>query len=514
MGFDFGAWKDAMLKDGWEKISQYDNLTLMNDTCFGPLFDLENIYLDMEKKDIDFWGLTNHKNDKFGMPGTNRPVPNHMQSYFICFNRNVVTSVSFQNFWRNIRYEKKIEKVIQKYETQFTKILVRAGFKYSVFLDKTKFPETKYDDLTIMRPHLCMDFKVPFLKIKCFLYFPYPGYIISMLRKNTSYPVSIVLDYLNQIYNPNVTIAIQNKLISNKNNIAILQNVKIAIHLHSYYTDILDRYVLFLNTTNVNSDLFITTDSTEKKDIIYNFLRDQACFSKLKEIIITENRGRDILPWLSIHDRLNNYDIVGHFHTKKSLTSEEWIGQSWTNDLTNSLLHDINTIVNEFCTNRSLGVIIPEVPYIFRAVSLPGFSEYLCDLVTKLWTRLKCKKEINFKNIKSLIFPIGTMFWYRPVALMPLFNLELSRDDVGCEPIPGECILHAIERLIVYIAWNEGYDYRISLPTEVRSSSFIDINRVCETINHVYGSFSYRIGRIILFLPRKIRYILRHILRI
>ena len=44
IGFDFGAWKDALLQEGWEKLSQYDNVTLMNDTCFGPIFDLEPVY--------------------------------------------------------------------------------------------------------------------------------------------------------------------------------------------------------------------------------------------------------------------------------------------------------------------------------------------------------------------------------------------------------------------------------------------------------------------------------------
>ncbi|MDR0401223.1 MAG: rhamnan synthesis F family protein, partial [Treponema sp.] len=138
-GFDFGAWKDALLKDGWENISRYDSITLMNDSCFGPLFDIENMYLDMEQKDIDFWGLTNHRNDKHGMPGTNRPIPEHIQSYFICFNRKTAESEAFKRFWRNMKNENNIEKVIQNYETRLTGILTGAGYKYSVLLDAYNF---------------------------------------------------------------------------------------------------------------------------------------------------------------------------------------------------------------------------------------------------------------------------------------------------------------------------------------------------------------------------------------
>jgi rhamnosyltransferase len=500
-GFDFGAWKDGILKDGWEKLFSYDSLTLMNDTCFGPLFDLENIYLEMEHKDIDFWGLTNNKNDRFGMPKSHRPIPEHIQSYFICFNKKVINSDFFKNFWENIKYERKLEKVIQKYETQFTKILTNAGFKYSVFLDKTRFPEIK-SDLAVRRPDLCLKFKVPFLKIRSFLSFPYPEYIITLLKQNTNYPVSVVFDYLNQIYDPNTMLFIQDKLLSNKvRKTRSLRNIKAAIHLHAYYTDILGTYITFLNNANSNFDLYITTDSSEKKAAIYTFFKNQACFPKLKEIIVTENQERDIVPWLSIKDRLNQYDIAAHFHTKKSFNTEEWIGTTWLNDLLSSLLYDFNVLINEFLNNNNLGVIIPDVPYIFRRIFLLDFSVNLRNITSKLWNKMGCKKEIDFKNIETMIFPIGTMFWYRPAALMPLFNLELSQNDIGCEPVSHKSILHAIERLIVYIAWNEGYDYRIAIPPESKSCHFIDVFGV----NKVINSLEYKTGKQILRLPKAVK---------
>jgi rhamnosyltransferase len=48
-GFDFGAWKDALLDEGWDALSRYDNVTLMNDTWFGPLSDLDALYEKMEE---------------------------------------------------------------------------------------------------------------------------------------------------------------------------------------------------------------------------------------------------------------------------------------------------------------------------------------------------------------------------------------------------------------------------------------------------------------------------------
>ena len=85
-GFDFGAWKEAIFTESLEQLSTYDSLTLMNDTCFGPLFDIQEYYKIMESKEVDFWGNSMHESTKKGMPGTNTCIPSHIQSYFFVFN--------------------------------------------------------------------------------------------------------------------------------------------------------------------------------------------------------------------------------------------------------------------------------------------------------------------------------------------------------------------------------------------------------------------------------------------
>lgn len=41
-GFDFAAWRDGMAFVGFEELKDYDSVTLMNDTCFGPLWICRN----------------------------------------------------------------------------------------------------------------------------------------------------------------------------------------------------------------------------------------------------------------------------------------------------------------------------------------------------------------------------------------------------------------------------------------------------------------------------------------
>lgn len=42
-GFDFAAWHDGMMKIGFDDLTLCDSLTIMNDTCFGPLWGMAPI---------------------------------------------------------------------------------------------------------------------------------------------------------------------------------------------------------------------------------------------------------------------------------------------------------------------------------------------------------------------------------------------------------------------------------------------------------------------------------------
>jgi lipopolysaccharide biosynthesis protein len=55
-------------------------------------------------------------------------------------------------------------------------------------------------------------------------------------------------------------------------------------------------------------------------------------------------------------------------------------------------------------------------------------------------------------------FPVGTMFWARPRALKPMFELGLDWTDFPEEPLPYDgSILHAIERLLPLVAEAQGF---------------------------------------------------------
>jgi len=58
------------------------------------------------------------------------------------------------------------------------------------------------------------------------------------------------------------------------------------------------------------------------------------------------------------------------------------------------------------------------------------------------------------------VFPLGTMFWARPAALAPLWDLGLQPADFPPEPAADDgTVLHAIERLLPAVCEATGHGW-------------------------------------------------------
>ena len=510
-GFDFGAWKEAILNEGWDKLSEYDNLTIMNDTCFGPLFDLESIYIMDEIRKTDFWGMSIYPKSKHGMPGSNKSIPEHIQSYFMCFNNNVIQSKVFHSFWNNVKYIEDVNKIIKNYETKLTQILSNNGFYY---IDLLSFNNKKYlsdTNYAHFLPNVIIKNNIPFLKIKAFVYNQNSELIFNLLKKKTNYPIELINNHLNNILNPSQTIQKLNKYISPVNSNSNDISIKVAIHLHVFYIDIFEMYLKYLNSISITFDLFITTDTTDKELQIQKCLENSKILNHLKQIIIIENIGRDILPWLTISNILNKYDIVGHFHTKKSIHLNDNFENTWLLDILENLLSPINFIMKTFQDNSDIGIVIPDISSVFRLDTYIHYKDKK-DLksLNNIWKKLNCQKYLDFKLLDTIIMSYGNMFWYRPNALNALFNYGYSNFNFPPEPISNNSTLaHLLERLPVYIAWNEGYDYKIITSNKYDSNSFIYNAQINKLYNEITKSKSYRLGELFVaplrYMKRKIK---------
>lgn len=479
-GFDFYAWKEAIDREGTERLSGYDNVTLMNDTCFGPLFDLQAAYDRMGRDACNFWGMINHRRGEEVIPELGTNIWEHVQSFFMVFKSAVTQSSAWHSFWRGMDCETDVFKVIAKYEIQLTQILQDEGFVYKVLLD-TLGLELSREELSYVPADICVDHRLPLLKIKALLQHKNPRHIIGEIERASEYPVELIEEYISSDFQPDKSIFYCDKVLNTyqatSRHLAGAAVASVAIHVHVFYIDVWKKYLGYLKALEFSYALFITTDSESKAEELRSLLppRKNDVAVEKREVIVIENRGRDILPWIAISDRLAGYDFVLHAHTKRSPTVADWVGASWQQDIFDTMLEQAGEIIASFQRNPNVGIVIPDIPRFWRYVApvRPETEAHFVGMMNDLWRRLQCEKKVDFENASAFIMPYGTMFWYCPNALKKISSLTLRAEEVPVEPLPERSVLHALERLMVYVAWDAGFDYRIVPPKEI-APGFVD----------------------------------------
>lgn len=236
-----------------------------------------------------------------------------------------------------------------------------------------------------------------------------------------------------------------------------LGSLRAALHLHLHYPELSDGILDALAANAAACDLFISTTSEDKaRELVRRF---EAYRRGPVVVGVCPNRGRDIGPMLtSFSDVLQSYDVVGHFHGKRSLALTSvglstQLGVQWHEFLLQHLLGAkfpmVDIILGRFAADPGLGLMFPEDP------NLTGWSldrEIGVDLANRMDPAMVVPRFIDF--------PIGTMFWSRPEALKPLFDLKLQWDDYPEEPVPIDgTMLHALERMLPVVCRHTGFHY-------------------------------------------------------
>ena len=115
-GYDFGSWMAALrwLKKDLKSIQQ---LILTNDSFWGPITPLDDLFEQIKSSDADIIGLTD---DQMYTP--------HLQSAFLAFQKPVIQSDAFQNFWDQLKSWPRKRDLIKKYEVGLPILLQKSGF--------------------------------------------------------------------------------------------------------------------------------------------------------------------------------------------------------------------------------------------------------------------------------------------------------------------------------------------------------------------------------------------------
>jgi lipopolysaccharide biosynthesis protein len=234
---------------------------------------------------------------------------------------------------------------------------------------------------------------------------------------------------------------------------------KIAIQVHLFYEDLIEDIVNKINNIPTKFDLFITITSPKINNFIKNFIKKHSKANYF-EILIVENKGRDILPFLNqIKTKFRSYKYLCHIHSKKSKYSKRNdLGVLWRNYLLQNLLGNTNIIseiLYDFQNNRKLGFIFPETFYLMikQFGTLTNETRYWMDFVaSKLFPKYKLGKLINF--------PAGNMFWAKIDAIYQIFLCDLNIYFPKENGQINDTIMHGIERIWLYLVKFNGFYYK------------------------------------------------------
>lgn len=190
VGYDFGAWKAGIDYLG-NKLQDYEELVICNDSVYAPLFDLDDMFEKMGYK-YDFWGII----DSY-------EIKHHLQSYLMVFNKKVFCSDVFREFWDDYRLFQVKMNIVRKYEVELTQKLLGANFKMGVYLPYEKLNQSRTLNSThYLYKELIRDFHCPLIKIGLLRDNPNSVDISAwedVIEENTDYDINLIKNHLKRV---------------------------------------------------------------------------------------------------------------------------------------------------------------------------------------------------------------------------------------------------------------------------------------------------------------------------
>ena len=477
-GLDVAAYKQAILTLGWEKLESYDEVICLNDTVMGPVYPFREMFACMDRKDVDFWGITAYA----GETVDKEQIPTHLQAYWHAYRRSLVSSPAFHEYWENMPLWKDYAEVTRKHEMTFTKHFTDLGFTWASYIDWRKYQGYSSYPLLYMPMQIVRDDRCPIFKRRSF-FVDYSAYfdqtagqpaldLYEYLRDHTDYDVDMIWDAILPSYNIDdirKAMHLDYVLPSQAINPQTHDRPRSAFIYHVYFMDLLEDTCHYIASLPEETDLYIT--STEDKIPQIREYMQQHGISHQATFIPVINRGRDVSALLVAACPVvlsGKYDVIGFAHDKKSSQNQEnghhgTESQGFAYKLMENTLGSeayVKNILTLFAENPRLGQVTPPPPYhaLYFAHTIPHDWGANYEITKELLEdRLGIHAPLS--PTKPTASAMGSCYWFRVEALKPLFEYGWKYEDFLPEGQMGEdgTISHAIERANGYICQSRGY---------------------------------------------------------
>lgn len=469
LGFDVMAYKEGLQHIDFDVDGRYDEVLMVNHSCYGPLFPFDELFSAMSERTCDFWGVTAGLETLAKPAGAGRPTY-YLNTNFMAVRKDLLRSLAFRTYWDALGASPTPEAALHSHERVFTNYFSRLGYKCECYMDCAKYGTRNpalydIDEMVIDRN--------PLLLREAFLSDP------TMLEHNAvDLPRALAVIAQTSAYDRSLIWknAVRSTELRTLNANAALTSVlpdvrlkegeyprgreRMAVCAHVYYTDMLDEILALADTIPGDYDFIATTETEEKKRVIEEKVRGRKNVANVIVRVVEQNRGRDMSSlFITCRDLFleDRYDLVCRLHTKKSPQVAAGQANNFKRHMFENLLNSPGytaNVLDMFYDNPWVGVAVPPLVHIgYPTMGHVWFNnrERAEEIGRMLGLRVAMDRD-------TPVGAFGTMFWFRPKALKALFEHPWQWADFNAEPrhVDGG-LAHVLERLICYAAQNEGY---------------------------------------------------------
>lgn len=491
-GFDAAAWQYAFLDlIPRSELSTYDEVVLFNDTFFGPIYPLEDVFEKMDRMKCDFWGLTSHA-ESIDPMGT-CPYgywPEHIQTYFWGIRKELFCSKDFYRYWKELPVCRVFEEVVGMHEVRFTKYFQDLGYTWEVYLDMRELDQrelVKATHYVIDQYQLLADYKFPFYKRKNIItpknhYLEYhdASYArksMEYIKANTGYDIGLMIENILRLYDIGEIKEILDLSYVLPKEHAVTKHVgkRIAVVIYITKLEEFAQKKSYIRNLPGYADMILVVDAaadvegTGGKTAIDTLL---AGLGRRAMVRKGEKTGNELTAFfIDCKEELKKYEYICFIHDHITAADGSYYANAksyeeslWENMMASSCY--IENVVSMFEKDPYLGLLLPPAP--FHGSYFYTLHDPWCGSFQNAWELAGRWDVRRYVSADKRPVSYGNVFWCRREAIWQVVEKFPEREDAR-EP----AFIKSMEKLYPYIAQKNGY-YTAEIMTGQQAGLYVN----------------------------------------
>lgn len=424
IGFDAGGFKDALCKYiGWNRILKYDELVLCNDSMFGPFKPMRDIFLEMNEKKMDFWGLIKHSESIYDDLGH---IPEHIQSFFYVIRFKMLHHSMFREYWNTMPYFTTFIDTVKGHELKFTQFFSKLNFTYDVLAqvqsNNTLYIKNNYSQYAHIPYELIKKRNFPFIKKQPF--------VREILGVQTQENLKLSLEYIDSETDYDIDLIWEN-IIRIFNASELQRNLHLQFIISQSHFKVKNQSVIFLVYIDYINSIEYILESIKEISVQFqvNIISDnQKCLIQYRKkkcnynVIYVNNRIEPLIKYAHY-----DYMCVLHDVDMSSDQKSSYIGKSFYFNIWENMVKDrrhVLGILEQFSKEKRLGFLTSPQPNFGNCFGNYGrkWNESFRE-VFLIIERLKLNCQLS-EDIPP--FCVVNNFWIRGKILKKLKYIEMK----------------------------------------------------------------------------------------